>query len=102
MAELYALLERVAPGPMVTVSRAIAVAEADGAAAGMALLDAAAVDPRLAHHHRFLAARAHLRERFGDDPAAARADWARAAALTNNAREREYLQERAAAQPPRR
>ena len=102
VAELYALLERVAPGPMVTVSRAIAVAEADGAAAGMALLDAAAVDPRLAHHHRFLAARAHLRERFGDDPAAARADWARAAALTNNAREREYLQERAAAQPPRR
>lgn len=102
VAELYALLERVAPGPMVTVSRAIAVAEADGAAAGMALLDAAAVDPRLAHHHRFLAARAHLRERFGDDPAAARADWARAAALTGNAREREYLQERAAAQPPRR
>jgi RNA polymerase sigma factor (sigma-70 family) len=104
VAELYALLERVAPGPMVTVSRAIAVGEADGAAAGLALLDAAAADPRLADHHRFLAARAHLRERLGDDPAAAGADWARAAELTANARERAYLQERAAraGQPPRR
>jgi predicted RNA polymerase sigma factor len=102
VAGLYALLERVAPGPMVTVGRAIAVAEAEGAAAGLALLDAADGDARLARHHRFLAARAHLREQLGDDPAAARADWTRAAALTANARERAYLQERAAAQPPRR
>ncbi len=96
VAELYALLERAAPGPMVTVGRAVAVAEAEGAAAGMALLDAAAAtDPRLAEQHRFLSARAHLLETLGDLSAAAAA-WAHAAERAANLREREYLAGRAA------
>lgn len=93
--ELYRLLERVAPGPMVTVGRAIAIAEIEGPAAGLGLLDrAAATDTRLAQHHRFLASRAHLHERLGDLNAA-REGWSQAAERATNAREREYLRARA-------
>lgn len=95
IAELYALLERVAPGPQVTTGRAIATAEVAGPLAGLRRLDdAIAADPKLAHHHHLLATRAHLHEQLGN-LAAAREGWAEAAELTGNAREREYLRRRA-------
>ncbi|GAA1505610.1 sigma factor-like helix-turn-helix DNA-binding protein [Sphaerisporangium rubeum] len=67
---LYELLEHAAPGPMVTLNRAVAVAKVRGPAEGLALLATLESDPRMARHHRLLATRAFLLELSGD-PAAA-------------------------------
>jgi RNA polymerase sigma factor (sigma-70 family) len=67
---LYDLLERVAPNPMTTLNRAVAVAEVHGPSAGLAVLDTVADDDRLAGHHRLHAVRAFLLERSGDAAAA--------------------------------
>ncbi|QYG91010.1 sigma-70 family RNA polymerase sigma factor [Iamia sp. SCSIO 61187] len=67
---LYDLLERVAPNPMTTLNRAVAVAEVHGPSAGLAVLDTVADDERLADHHRLHAARAFLLERAGEVDAA--------------------------------
>ncbi|MGW0118265.1 RNA polymerase sigma factor [Streptomyces sp. NPDC003327] len=91
---LYDLLEHAAPGPMVTLNRAVAVAMVHGPAAGLALLDALAEDRRLAHHHRLLATRAHLLELLGDTAAAATA-YREAARRTPSAPERRHLTSRA-------
>ena len=48
IAALYAVLARRSPSPVVELNRAVAVAFADGPAAGLAVLDAVADDPRLA------------------------------------------------------
>jgi RNA polymerase sigma factor (sigma-70 family) len=92
---LYGLLEAWAPGPMVTLNRAIAVAMVHGPAAGLDLLAALAEDPRLARHHRLLATRAHLREMAGDRTGAA-TDYAEAAKRTLSTPERRYLSGKAA------
>ncbi|HMJ75535.1 MAG TPA: DUF6596 domain-containing protein [Iamia sp.] len=70
---LYDLLERVAPNPMTTLNRAVAVAEVHGPSAGLAVLDTVADDERIAGHHRLHAVRAFLLERAGDRDAARRA-----------------------------
>jgi len=67
---LYDLLERVAPNPMTTLNRAVAVAEVHGPSAGLAVLDTVADDERIAGHHRLHAVRAFLLERAGDTDAA--------------------------------
>ena len=67
---LYDLLEQLAPGPVVSLNRAVAVAMVDGPAAGLDLLRALESDQRLAGHHRLYATRAHLLEMTGDGPAA--------------------------------
>jgi RNA polymerase sigma factor (sigma-70 family) len=87
---LYDLLARVAPGPMVTLNRAVAVAMVQGPAAGLGEVDTLAADPRLAAHHRLIATRAHLRELAGDSAAAA-ADYRDAARRTLSVPERRYL-----------
>jgi RNA polymerase sigma factor (sigma-70 family) len=91
---LYELLERVAPGPMVALNRAVATAMAEGPEAGLALL--AEVEPRLEGHHRVHAVRAHLLELAGDG-AGAHAEYSRAAELTASLPEQRYLTRRAAA-----
>jgi predicted RNA polymerase sigma factor len=63
---LYDLLEAVAPNPMTTLNKAVALAEVHGPSAGLAVLDTLADDPRLADHHRLFAARAFLLERAGE------------------------------------
>jgi predicted RNA polymerase sigma factor len=63
---LYDLLEAVAPNPMTTLNKAVALAEVHGPSAGLAVLDTLANDPRLADHHRLFAARAFLLERAGE------------------------------------
>ncbi|MQY05423.1 sigma-70 family RNA polymerase sigma factor [Actinomadura macrotermitis] len=93
IAALYGLLERMSDNPLVTLNRAVAVAMADGPAAGLSLLEPLA-EP-LAAHHRFYAARAHLREMAGDREAAL-ADYRAAAARATNAPERDHLTTRAA------
>jgi RNA polymerase sigma factor (sigma-70 family) len=93
---LYELLETVAPGPMVTLSRIVAVAMVYGPSAGLDRLTAAESDPALAGHHRVDAVRAHLLELAGDR-VAARESYRIAAQRTLNAPERRYLESRAAA-----
>jgi predicted RNA polymerase sigma factor len=86
---LYELLERLAPGPVVTLNRAVALGMVRGPAAGLALLDELAAGP-LAGHHRLLAVRAHLLERAGAPRAAARA-WREAARLAGSLPEQRFL-----------
>src|SRR5690606_9894651 len=62
---LYELLEKVAPNPVVTLNRAVAVAMVHGPAAGLELVATLESDRRLARHHRLLATRAHLLELAG-------------------------------------
>ncbi|GIF78232.1 RNA polymerase sigma factor [Asanoa siamensis] len=83
---LYDALDRIAPGPMVTLNRAVAVAMVHGPAAGLAALDEAALEG----HHRLAAVRAHLLELAGDR-AGARAAFEEAARTTLSAPERAYL-----------
>ncbi|CRK59128.1 RNA polymerase sigma-70 factor, ECF subfamily [Alloactinosynnema sp. L-07] len=94
IAALYRVLNRIAPSPVVTLNRAVALGETDGPLAGLAVLDTLE-DPRLADHHRVAAVRAHLLERAGDLVAAKRF-YERAAAATASAPERAYLLGRAA------
>jgi RNA polymerase sigma factor (sigma-70 family) len=93
---LYVMLDRVAPSPAVTLNRAVAVAEVDGPAAGLALLGELADRPEMRRHHRLYAVRAHLHERAGD-LAAASADYRTAARLTTSLPEQRYLNSRLAA-----
>jgi RNA polymerase sigma factor (sigma-70 family) len=90
---LYELLRKVAPGPVTELNHAVAVAMADGPAAGLDALDALD-DPRLAHDHRLHAARAHLLEMAGDSDAA-RASFRLAAGHATNQRHIHYLRTRA-------
>src|SRR5207253_1723531 len=92
---LYEVLERVAPGPVVTLNRAVAVAMVHGPRAGLALLGTLDADERMAHTHRLEAVRGHLLERAGD-AVAARAAYQRAARMTASAPEQRYLALRAA------
>jgi RNA polymerase sigma factor (sigma-70 family) len=93
---LYQLLERVAPGPMVTLNRAAAVAMVEGPRAGLTALAELDGEPRLAHHHRLDAVRGHLLDMAGDT-AAARAAYLQAARRTTSLPEQRYLQAKAAA-----
>ena len=92
---LYEVLERVSPGPVVTLNRAVAVAMVNGPRAGLALLGTLDADDRLAHSHRLEAVRAHLLELAGD-ATAARESYRRAARMTASLPEQRYLALRAA------
>jgi len=92
---LYELLERLAPGPMVSLNRAVAVAMVAGPAAGLDLLRELESDRRLADHHRLHATRAHLLEMSGAVPDAV-ASYRAAARRTTSLPERRYLAGRAA------
>ncbi|MCW6003276.1 RNA polymerase sigma factor [Micromonospora sp. CPCC 205371] len=92
---LYSLLADVEPGPVVTLSRAVALAMVHGPTAGLALLGTLDTDERMAHTHRLEAVRAHLLEQSGN-LTAARACYLRAARMTANLPEQRYLTGRAA------
>jgi RNA polymerase sigma factor (sigma-70 family) len=92
---LYTVLERVAPNPTVTLNRAVAVAEVQGPAAGLALLDAVSADERISASHHLVSVRAHLLEMAGDLDAA-RAGYQEAARRTTSEPERRHLLTRAA------
>src|SRR5262249_50576330 len=96
IAALYDKLVVVPPSPIVELNRAVAVAMADGPAAGLELVDALADDPALAGYHLLPSVRGDLLERLGR-AAEARAEFARAAALTRNVPERDLLLGRAGA-----
>jgi len=87
---LYDHLATLAPGPMITLNRIVALAMVHGPATGLTALDDAELD-----HYRVDAVRAHLLE-LGGDTSAARAAYLRAARATLSAPERRYLETRAA------
>ena len=93
---LYETLARLTPSPVVELNRAVAVAMADGPAAGLELVDALTSEPLLKAYHLLPSVRGDLLKklgRFGE----ARVEFERAASLTRNARERALLLGRAAA-----
>jgi RNA polymerase sigma factor (sigma-70 family) len=92
---LYEVLERVSPGPVVTLNRAVAVAMVHGPRAGLAVLGTLDEDERMAHNHRLDAVRGHLLEMAGE-PTAARDAYLRAARMTASLPEQRYLGLRAA------
>ena len=91
---LYDQLLAVAPTPVVALNRAVAQAEVEGPAAGLAAVDALAAD--LDRYHLFHSTRADLLSRLGR-PAEAAAAYDAALALATNAAERDFLAGRAAA-----
>ncbi|MGH3682767.1 MAG: RNA polymerase sigma factor, partial [Natronosporangium sp.] len=96
---LYELLEQLAPNPVVTLNRAVAVGMVHGPAAGLALLDSLASDARTGQHHRRYATRAHLLELAGDLAGAADC-YREAARRATSEPERRHLTERAARLDP--
>lgn len=90
---LYDVLWRVQPSPVVRLNRAVAVAERDGAAAGLALVEALLAEGALDGHHLAHAAHADLLRRVGRRDAA-RAAYGRALALARQAPERRFLEGR--------
>ncbi|HEY7500647.1 MAG TPA: DUF6596 domain-containing protein [Vicinamibacterales bacterium] len=92
---LYGLLKRMSDNPMVALNHAIAAAMVHGPSAGLDLLKPLDADPRLAHHYRLDAVRAHLLEMAGDRDAAI-ARYIAAANATTSIPERDYLTTKAA------
>lgn len=95
---LYDLLLRVDPSPVVALNRAVAVAERDGPAPALALVDALLADGALAGYHLAHATRAELLRRLGRSDEA-RAAYQRALGLVRQLPERAFLSERLAALP---
>ena len=96
IAGLYAELETVTGSPVVRLNRAVAVAEAEGPEAGLALLDG--LDAALPRSHRLSAVRAALLADLGR-LTAAREAYALALELCRNELEAEHLRGRLAALP---
>jgi RNA polymerase sigma factor (sigma-70 family) len=92
---LYGVLQRIAPGPMVALNRAVALAMVEGPEAGLDALDAISVDDRVNASHRLESVRAHLLEMNGDTEAARNA-YVDAARRAVSIPERRYLISRAA------
>ena len=88
---LYTVLDRLADDPIVTLNRAVALAQVAGPDEGLALLESVASDPRLAGHHRIHSVRAHLLH-AAHRPAEAADEYRLAAQLTLSFPERRYLQ----------
>jgi RNA polymerase sigma-70 factor (ECF subfamily) len=87
---LYDVLLRAEPSPVVELNRAVAVAMADGPAAGLALIDQIISRGVLDQYHLAHSARADMCRRLGMR-AEARASYERALALTRQEPERRFL-----------
>ncbi len=92
---LYDAVAEIAPSPVVELNRAVAVGMAFGPAAGLELVDALVAEPSLKSYHLLPAVRGDLLRKLGRSEEA-RAEFERAASLTENVRERELLHRRAA------
>ncbi|GAB2174452.1 RNA polymerase sigma factor [Dongia sp. agr-C8] len=93
---LYDGLLALTASPVVAVNRAVALAEVQGAAAGLAALDAIAADRRIAEYQPYWAARAALLSRLGDREGADNA-YALAIGLETDPALRAFLQKQRAA-----
>lgn len=95
IASIYATLCRVAPSPVTELNRAIAVAEAEGPAAGLVLVDGLTDAKLLSTSHLLPSVRGELLARLGRLDEAA-AELGRAAELATNEREKAVLREKVA------
>jgi RNA polymerase sigma factor (sigma-70 family) len=96
IAALYAVLLRVAPSPVIALNRAVAVGKAQGAHAGLLLVDDLRENPQLRGYaplHAVLGDLLFQLQRFNE----ARSQFLQAVELTGNARERAVLRARATA-----
>ncbi|MDP3739709.1 MAG: RNA polymerase sigma factor [Hyphomonadaceae bacterium] len=96
IAALYAELSALTASPVVELNRAIAVSMAEGAQAGLDIVDGLAEEPLLKTYHLLPSVRGDLLARLGRH-AEARAEFERAATLASNDRERAFLLRRAEA-----
>ena len=96
IAALYGTLVAITGSPVVALNRAVAVGMAESPAAGLALADALVGEPALREYHLLPSVRGEFLFRLGRMGEAG-AEFARAASLTRNARERTVLLGRAAA-----
>ncbi|MEA2199006.1 MAG: hypothetical protein QOJ25_3057, partial [Solirubrobacteraceae bacterium] len=93
ISDLYAVLARIEPSPVVDLNRAVAVAFATGPEAGLELLDPLLNQPSMERYQPLHAAHAELLRRAGDR-AGADSAYARAIELSANAVERAELERR--------
>ncbi|MFO0664031.1 MAG: RNA polymerase sigma factor [Polyangiaceae bacterium] len=95
IAERYDMLARKNPSPVIELNRAVATSMAHGPARGLAIVDTIKDDPALQHYHLFPSVRGDFLMKLSRWEEAER-EFARAASLTRNARERAFLEERVA------
>jgi predicted RNA polymerase sigma factor len=93
---LYGALAEITPSPIIDLNRAVALAMLFGPEAGLEVVDALMVEPALKTYHLLPSVRGDLLRKL-DRLDEARAEFERAAALTQNQRERKLLLDRAAA-----
>ncbi|HET8864013.1 MAG TPA: RNA polymerase sigma factor [Solirubrobacterales bacterium] len=96
IAALYDALAQLTPSPVVELNRAVAISMAFGPEAGLELVEALAAEGSLGRYHLLRSVRADLLAKL-DRNEEARAEFERAAAMTENERERGLLLARAAA-----
>ena len=94
IAALYDALAQLLPSPVVELNRAVAVGMAYGPAEGLALADALLAEPALRNYHLLPSVRGDLLAKLGRHEEA-RAEFRRAAGMTQNERERALLLARA-------
>lgn len=94
IAALYTRLAQRVPSPVIALNRAVAIAMAEGPAAGLVLVEALQQDNTLRHYHLLPSVRGDLLYKLGrfDE---ARADFLHAATLAGNARDKTFLLARA-------
>ncbi|HEU0018076.1 MAG TPA: RNA polymerase sigma factor [Methyloceanibacter sp.] len=92
---LYGVLAEIAPSPIVDLNRAVALAMLFGPEAGLEVVDALMAEPALKTYHLLPSVRGDLLQKLGRLDEAS-AEFERAAALTQNERERKLLLDRAA------
>jgi RNA polymerase sigma factor (sigma-70 family) len=94
--DLYTQLADQMPSPVIELNRAVAVSMASGPEPALAIVDQLATEPTMQRYHFLPTVRGDLLAKLGrfDE---ARAEFERAARLTQNARERDLLLERAKA-----
>jgi len=94
--ELYTELAERMPSPVIELNRAVAVSMASGPEPALAIVDRLTAEPTLQRYHFLPTVRGDLLAKLGRADEA-RAEFERAATLTQNARERDLLLERAKA-----
>lgn len=99
IAALYDALAQIMPSPIVELNRAVAVAMAFGPAAGLEIVDTLTEEPTLKGYHLLPSVRGDLLRKVGRTEEA-RQEFARAATMTRNERERTLLEARAEGSAP--
>ena len=92
--DLYAELAAIDPSPVIELNRAVAISFFQGPMAGLAVVDALVDEPALKNYHLLPSVRGDLLKKLGRSEEA-RAEFERAASMTRNVRERNFLLERA-------